>query len=144
MSQVADSGSSERFAREADAIELRIFRVMIASVALAVAVAVMLMPWRFAVGLTLGGVLSLLNYHWLRTSVAALFSIDLAIEKPRVKVSRYLLRYFVIGLIALTAYKLQMVSLPATITGLCAFVPALFVEAGRQFYFSIINREESF
>jgi hypothetical protein len=28
--------------------------------------------------------------------------------------------------------------------GLCSFVPALFVEAFRQFYFAIIRREESF
>jgi hypothetical protein len=144
MTQVADRGSAEKFAGEADAIELRIFRVMIASVAVAVTAAAMLAPWRFTAGLMLGGVLSLLNYHWLRTSVAAIFNIGIAAERPRFKASRYILRYFVIGVISFAAYKLLLVSLPATIAGLCAFVPALFVEAGRQFYFAIIHREESF
>ena len=144
MTQIADSGSAERFAGEADAIEFRIFRVMIASVAIAVAAAALLAPWRVMTGLMLGGVLSLLNYHWLRTSVAAVFNIDIAAERPRFKASRYILRYFVIGVISFAAYKLRLVSLPATIAGLCAFVPALFIEAGRQFYFAIIHREESF
>jgi len=39
---------------------------------------------------------------------------------------------------------LQMVSLAATLAGLCAFVPALFVEAVREFYFAIMHREGSF
>ncbi len=144
MTQIADGGSGERFAGEADAIELRIFRVMIASVAMAVTASALLAPWRFTAGLMLGGILSLLNYHWLRTSAAAVFNIDIAAERPRFKASRYILRYFVIGVISFAAYKLRLVSLPATIAGLCAFVPALFVEAGRQFYFAIIHREESF
>jgi hypothetical protein len=37
-----------------------------------------------------------------------------------------------------------VVVLAATLAGLCSLVPALFVEAARQFYFSIIHREESF
>src|SRR5207302_8601502 len=125
-------------------VELSVFRTMIAAVSIAVIVSAMLAPWHFTAGLMLGGVLSLLNYHWLRTSIAAVFNIDMAAERPRVKASRYILRYFVIGVISFAAYKLQLVSLPATIAGLCAFVPALFVEAGRQFYFAIIHREESF
>jgi hypothetical protein len=42
------------------------------------------------------------------------------------------------------AYGLGIVSLPATIIGLSAFVPALFVEAFRQVYFSIIHREGTY
>jgi hypothetical protein len=144
MKQIADSGSGERFAAESHAIELRIFRLMSASVAVAVAATAWLAPWRVMTGLMLGGVLSLLNYHWLRTSVAAVFNIDIAAERPRFKASRYILRYFVIGVISFAAYRLRLVSLPATLAGLCAFVPALFVEAGRQFYFAILHREESF
>ena len=50
----------------------------------------------------------------------------------------------IIGAVVFLGYKLQVISLAATIAGLCSFVPALFVEAGRQFYFAIIRREESF
>ena len=145
MTQIANSVSTDQFPGGSNAaIETRVFFAMILTVALAVIASAILAPWRVMTGLMLGGVLSLLNYHWLRTSVAAVFNIDIAAGRPRFKASRYILRYFVIGVISFAAYKLRLVSLPATIAGLCAFVPALFVEAGRQFYFAIIHREESF
>ncbi len=145
MNQIADSVSSQQLSADNQRkVELSVFHTMIATVAIAVIASAILAPWRFTAGLMLGGVLSLLNYHWLRTSVAAVFDVNTTAERPRVKASRYILRYLVVGLIAFAAYKLQLVSLPATIVGLCAFVPALFVEAGRQFYFAIFHREESF
>lgn len=144
MRQIANSMSGEEFTRGADgALEMRVFRVMIATVVLTVVGSTMLAPWRVTLGLMLGGVLSLLNYHWLRTSIAAIFNVT-GTERPRVQIWRYLIRYFVVGVAVFAAYQMQVVSLPAAIVGLCSFVPALFVEAFRQFYFAIIHREESF
>jgi ATP synthase I chain len=144
MSQIGNSVNAEVFAGADDgALEMRIFRAMVLSVAIAAIVSTILAPWRVSTGLMLGGALSLLNYHWLRTSVAAIFQVAQA-ERPRVKVSRYVLRYFVVGAIAFTAYRLHLVSLGAVFAGLSAFVPALFAEAFRHFYFAIIRREESF
>ncbi len=144
MSQIANSVSAEGLADDdSGALEMRIFRTMIASVVLAVIASTMLAPWRVTFGLMLGGVLSLLNYHWLRTSVAAVFRVSEG-ERPRARISRYIIRYFVVGVTAFVAYELRLVSLPAVFAGLCSFVPALFVEAFRQFYFAIIRREESF
>ncbi|HMG72874.1 MAG TPA: ATP synthase subunit I [Pyrinomonadaceae bacterium] len=144
MSQIANSVSTEGLARgDAGALELRVFRVMIASVGLAVIVSTMLQPWRVTTGLMLGGLLSLLNFHWLETSVAAVFNVDVT-ERPRVRISRYIIRYFVVAGAAFAAYELRLVSLPAMFAGLSSFVPALFIEASRQFYFAIIRREESF
>ena len=144
MSQNINSVGAERFARgDAGALEMRVFRVMLASVALAVIGSTMLAPWRVTSGLMLGGVLSLLNYHWLRTSVAAVFNVS-GTERPHIKISRYFIRYFVVAGAAFAAYEMRLVSLPAMFAGLSAFVPALFIEASRQFYFAIIRREESF
>lgn len=145
MSQIANSMSGEAFTGNGadSALEMRIFRVMIATVALAVIGSTMLASWRVTLGLMLGGVLSLLNYHWLRTSVAAVFHVT-GTDRPRVKIWRYIVRYFVIGVAVFAANQMHVVSLPATIVGLCSFVPALFVEASRQFYFAFIRREESF
>jgi hypothetical protein len=92
----------------------------------------------------LGGGLSLLNYHWLRISVGAIFNIDHAVHRPRVRISSYILRYLLVGAVVFAAYQLRLVSIAATIAGLCSFVPALFVEAFRQSYFAIIHREESY
>ena len=111
---------------------------------LAVIASAVVAPWRVTSGLFLGGSLSLLNYHWLHTSVAAVFNIDLSMQRPRARSWRYLLRYFVVGVTVLAAYKLHLISLGATLLGLSSFVPALFVEAARQFYLAIIHREESF
>jgi hypothetical protein len=144
MNQTVNSVSGEGFTERADgALEMRLWRSMIASVALAVLASTLLGPWRVTAGLLLGGALSLLNYHWLRTSVAAVFRVG-AGERPRVKISRYFLRYLVVGVTAFAAYELRLVSLAAMFAGLCSFVPALFVEALRQFYFAFIHREESF
>src|SRR5258706_13613604 len=144
MSQVAKSMRAEGLAGEDNgALELRLLRAMMASVALAVIASTMLLPWRVTTGLILGGLLSLLNFHWLQTSVAAVFKVS-AGKRPRVRVARYLIRYLVVGATGYAAYNLGLVSLPAMFAGLCSFVPAVFVEAFRQFYFAIIRREESF
>jgi len=145
MSQIAHSVSGEGLADGADgALDVRVFRVMIVTVVLAVIASTVLAPWRVALGLMLGGVLSLLNYQWLRISIAAVFNVEQSGKRPRLRVWRFVLRYFVVGTVVFAAYKLQIVSLPATIIGLCSFVPALLVEALRQFYFVIIRREETY
>jgi hypothetical protein len=143
MSQIAHSIIPEGLSREEHgALEMRVFRAMIVSVALAVIASTLLLPWRFTMGLMLGGLLSLFNFHWLQSSVAAVFSVG-AGERPRVRVLRYVIRYFVVGTTVIAAYKLGLVSLPAMFAGLGSFVPALFVEAFRQFYYAFIRREES-
>ena len=113
MSQIANSVGPEGIARGTNgAVELRIFRAMIASVGLAVIVSTMLQPWRVTTGLMLGGLLSLLNFHWLETSVAAVFNVG-ATERPRVRISRYIIRYFVVASAAFAADQLGLVSLAA-------------------------------
>ncbi len=145
MNQIADSVKATGLLREGDgALELRVFRFMFAAVILAVVTSSTLAPWRFTTGLMLGGGLSLLNYHWLKTSVTAIFNLNTTAKKPAAQSWRYLFRYLIVGLLVFASYKLQLVSLPAAIAGLCSFVPALFVEAFRQFYFIIIHREESY
>ena len=145
MSQIADSVNGAVELRDGDdKLEGRLLRSMAVATAIAVMVSSFIAPWRVTSGLFLGGSLSLLNYHWLHTSVATIFNIDLSVQRPRARSWRYLLRYFVVGVIGFAAYKLHLVSLPATLMGLCSFVPALFAEAARQFYFAIIHREESF
>lgn len=144
MRQTAHSVKTDGQVRETDgALELRVFRSMIVAVILAVIISLVVAPWRFTTGLMLGGGLSLLNYHWLRTSIRAIFNLNTNDQVPRAQSWRYLFRYFMVGIVAFASYKLRLVSLPATIAGLSAFVPALFFEASRQFYFIITHREES-
>jgi hypothetical protein len=139
-SENKESGSASA---AANGIDTRIFRAMAAAVALTVIISAPFAPWRITTGLLLGGSLSLLNHYWMRTSISAGF--DLALyqgTKPQIKIIHYVLRYFVVGSTVVAAYQLNVISLPATLAGLCSFVPALFVEAFREFYFAIIHREE--
>ena len=124
-------------------VEARIFSTMAFAVVLAVVISLPFVQWRITTGLLLGGILSLLNHHWLSTSTAAAFTVLIHGAKPRLKVAQYILRYLVIAALVFIAYKLNLVSLAATIAGLCSFVVALFVEALREFYFVIIHREET-
>ena len=127
-----------------DDVESRIYRAMIVAVALAVLVSAIVAPWRVTTGLLLGGVLSLLNHRWLSGSVGALLDMQKLGVTARLKLWKHSLRYLVIAVAVFAGYQLNLINLAATIAGLCAFVPALIAEAGRQFYFAIIRREESF
>src|ERR1044072_1322312 len=141
MSQIVESARPTVGLRDLkDGVVLRLQRSMIVTIAVGVGVSAFLAPWRFTAGLCLGGLLSILNYRWLHTSVATIFSINLASERPRAGVTRALLRYLVVTGVVFAAATLQIVSLPATLAGLCAFVPALFIEAIREFYLAIFHR----
>jgi hypothetical protein len=121
----------------------RIFRDTFRATVVAVAVSAFLAPWRVTAGLALGGALALFNQHWLRGSVEAVFEGATAHRPPRVKASRYVLRYFVVAAVVFVAYKAGLVSLVATLAGMCAVVAGLLAEGFRQFYFAIVRREET-
>ena len=142
MSETTNSVTGEL--TRPDDVEARIFRSMWVAVAVAVVICAGVAPWRVTLGLLLGGGLSLLNYRWLHGSVAALLNVEKPGAKPRMSLWKHAFRYLILGGVVFAAYALNIVSLPATIAGLCSFVVAIFVEAFRQFYFAIIRREESF
>lgn len=143
MIKPANNRNQDVSGTEADtALEARMFRAMAVSVALAVMVMAPLAPWRSTAGLALGGILSLFNYHWLRSSVSGLLAASASAKMTGHSASRYVLRYAVIGTVVFAAYTSGLVSLPVTIIGLCSFVVAFLAEAFRQFYIAIIHREE--
>lgn len=145
MQQIADSSGVPAVTAERDgAAENRVWRSMMIAVLITVAISAVVAPWRVTTGLLLGGLLSLLNYRWLHISVATILAVDFSSQTPRANASRYILRYLVVSAVVFTAYNLNLVSLAAAIVGLCSFVPALLIEAGREFYLIIIHREESF
>ncbi len=123
-------------------MERRIFRLMCVTVACAVAVSLVLAPWRVTTGLLLGGALSLLNHHWLRTSVAAAFAVAADGAKPRWGITRYVFRYAVAASVIASAVMFDVVSLTATLAGLCSFVVAALVEAFIQLYQALVNGKE--
>ncbi|HYN85223.1 MAG TPA: ATP synthase subunit I [Pyrinomonadaceae bacterium] len=147
MGEIVDSGgralACEAGGEDPRAMERRIFRGMCASVALAVLLSIPLAPWRVTAGLLLGGLLSLLNHHWLTTSVRAMFGRTLEGARPKLRLARYVLRYVVLAAAVAAAAWLEVVSLPAALAGLCSFVPAALFEGFWQLYRAVFHREET-
>jgi hypothetical protein len=123
-------------------LHTRVFRTMILTTVLAVLWSVFFTSWQVTTGLLIGGLLALLNHRWLQTSISAAFGVLVHGEKPRITLTKYIIRYFIVGVVVFAGYTLGIASLPAIIAGLCTFVVALFVEAIREMYFAIIQREE--
>lgn len=130
--------------REDQGLERRLLRGMAVSIAAAVLASLIFAPWRVTTGLILGGVLALFNHHWLRTSLSAVFSGAARAGRPaRFGAARYVLRYFVVAAVVASAYTLNLVSIGATLAGLCSFATAVMIEAFTQLYFAIRYREEN-
>ena len=125
-----------------NALNLRIFRSMAIATGLAVAVSAVIGPWRVTVGLLIGGLLALFSHHWLKSSAAAAIQLSIGGAHPRLRLAQFLLRYVVIAALVFSLYQLDVLSVPATLWGMATFVVAIFVEAVREFYFAIIQREE--
>ncbi|HVF66479.1 MAG TPA: ATP synthase subunit I [Pyrinomonadaceae bacterium] len=146
MSEGADSarpsGASDA-GEDPRAVERRVFRDTCIAAALAVAASALIAPWRVTTGLLLGGLLSLFNMYWLRTSVSAVFDAAPDGRPPRMKAARYVLRYVFAAAAVAAANAFGLVSLVATLAGMCVVVAALLTEGLRQLYFAIVRREET-
>ncbi len=125
------------------AVERRLFRLSCVAVALMVTFSLPVAPWRVTSGLFVGGLLSLFNYHWLKTSIIVAFK-GSASEggRPKFSIWRYVTRYFIIGLILFALNWLGLISLVAALFGLCSFVAALLAEGLMQIILIIFRREE--
>ena len=121
--------------------DARILRFMMAITAIGAVVSLFL-SWRISVGLVIGGALAILNHRWLQSSTAAAFSVLIEGQKPRITLAKYIFRYLVIASVVLVVYELGVAPLPAIVAGLSSFVVAVFVEALRELYFAIMQREE--
>jgi ATP synthase I chain len=130
---------------DASAMAERLFRVMAGAVVVAVVVSALFMPWRVTSGLLIGGALSLLNHHWMRTAIGAAFALaaDTAGAKPKLRIVRFITRYLIVAVAVALAHWLDIASLTAMLVGLCSFVVAALVEGFMQVYFVIIHREET-
>ena len=124
-----------------DSINTRVFRTMVATTALAVGVSAFIAPWRVTTGLLLGGLLALFSHRWLKNSAAAAIRLSTGGE-PQFRLAQFILRYVVVAAVVFATYTLDLISLPAVLAGLSTFVVAMLVEALREFYFAIKQREE--
>jgi len=116
--------------------------VMVAVTVLSATVSAFVGPWRFTTGLVIGGVLAIFSHRWLSNSAAAAIRLSIGGGVQQIGLFQFILRYVVVAATLFAATELGIASLSAMLVGLSSFVLALMVEALREFYFAIIQREE--
>jgi hypothetical protein len=122
----------------------RMQRMMMVIGAAAVVTALAYSGWRIALGVALGSAIAYLNFHWLKRVVAALADLTISSGAPasgRGIVHRFLLRYFLMALIAFVILTVSRQSLYGLFAGLFLPVAAIFCEAGYEFYRVLSRRE---
>lgn len=107
-------------------------RILLAMVAVTVGggfLGLTFISWHFGAGILFGGALSLVNYYWLKKSLAAVFEKAVAGEKPRFLAGKYFLRYAAFGAVLLIVFLTKALPVISVLLGLASFAFAIVVEA---------------
>lgn len=98
--------------------------------------------WRVTAGLILGGILSFINYYWLKFALKSVFEKAVEGAKPKFLVGKYILRYFAIGAVIVLVFLTKIISVAAVICGLLAFAAAILIESFILIFIHISKRKE--
>jgi uncharacterized membrane protein len=93
--------------------------------------------WRTGVGFALGAAISYLNFHWLEKVVVGIAELTISsgtAPSSRGVVHRFLLRYFLMALVAFVILTVSRESLYGLFAGLFLPVAAILCEAGYELY----------
>jgi len=126
-------------------LEARLRRSSYFLLAAGVLAALAISGWRMALGVMLGGALNVFNLRWLRASTGAILRVASGsgqIAVPRGTVSKFLLRYVVIGVVVVAAAWSRSFDLLGVAMGLATFVGAAMIEAAYQIYLTISKGEQ--
>src|SRR5690349_6215486 len=97
--------------------------------------------WRVGLGFAVGAALAFLNFHWLKTVGAGPAELTVQSGSPassRGVVLRFLMRYFLMGLVAFVILLVSRNSLYGFFAGLCLPVPAMLCEAAYEAYAALV------
>ena len=99
--------------------------------------------WQFGSGVVLGGVLSFINYYWLKVSLKRLFDNAVAHgEKPRFLAVRYFARYLTLGAILTIVFLTHTIPVVAVILGLSSFALAIVIEGFIRLFSTFFKSKE--
>lgn len=96
----------------------------------------------FGWGILIGGVVSFLNYYWLKKSLRDLFSQQREGGRQSFLMINYLLRYIGLGLAIFVLYEIKAISIIAVLLGMAAFALAIVIEGLIIIFSSFSKREE--
>ena len=97
---------------------------------------------RFGAGVLIGGILSFVNYYWVKISLKKIFEPVGGGEKPRFLGLRYLFRYIVLGAVLTVVFLTKIIPVVAVIAGLASFALAIVVEGFTRVFASFFKRKE--
>ena len=98
---------------------------------------------RFGLGVILGGILSFINYYWLKISLKRLFDSAVADgQKPRFLAVRYFGRYLTLGAILTVVFLTKTVPVVAVILGLSSFALAIVIEGFMRLFSTFFKSRE--
>lgn len=127
-----------------DAVGRRMERNILVLSALMLLVAVSLAGWRAAIGVTVGGFLSYMNYRWMHSGLAAMITAAQKGQVPGVyKVAaKFMLRWFVVlGVIWLVSELAGRQTAIGAIAGLFTIALSALVEGSQEVYLILKERE---
>jgi len=93
--------------------------------------------WQIGVGFVLGAAVGYLNFYWLEKGVAGIVKLTIERGTPassRRIVQRFLLRYFLMALVAFVILTVSRESLYGLFAGLLLPITAILCEAAYQIY----------
>ena len=120
----------------------RIERIMIVLGVAAVATAWAYFGWRIGAGLGLGAAVAYFNFYWLKRVVAGLaehITQSAPSETSRAIVRRFLLRYFLMAIVAFVILSVSRESLYGLLAGLFLPVAAILCEAAHEVYKTVVR-----
>ena len=98
---------------------------------------------QFGLGVILGGVLSFINYYWLKVSLKRLFDNAVAHgAKPRFLAVRYFARYLTLGAILTVVFLTETIPVVAVIAGLSSFALAIVIEGFVRIFSTFFKSKE--
>ena len=103
----------------------------------------LLVSQQFGVGVILGGILSFINYYWMKVSLKRLFDNAVAHgEKPRFLAVKYFARYATLGAILTVVFLTETIPVVAVIAGLASFAGAIMIEGFIRLFSTFFKSRE--
>lgn len=120
----------------------RILTVMTIVIAASAFAGFVFVSVQFGLGVLFGGVLSFVNYYWLKTSLGKVFENAVSGERQRFLGLRYASRYFVLGAILLIVFLTKTVPVVSVILGMASFALAITIEGFVRLFATFFNKRE--
>lgn len=142
MSEDSEQSLEEQQSTVSPLSHTRIMFVMAAVSFLGMIAGTVFTTVNFGIGVFIGGILSLVNYIWLKQSLKRIFDSALNGEKSNFLALKYFLRYMLIGIFLVIVYLTKIVPIVAVLLGLASFALAIIIEAFIRLFSSVSKKKE--